>query len=153
MAAEQRRSRKIAMNAEELDAFLSNERTCRVATVGANGDPHNTPLWFVWSNGSLWLNSIVSSQRWTDLMRNGRMAVIVDAGEDYMELRGVELLGTAAPIGEIPRTGESHPELEAIEQAFADKYAGGHVARDGRHGWLRMTPDKIVSWDFRKMGK
>jgi hypothetical protein len=21
---------------------------------------------------------------------------------------------------------------------------------DGRHGWLRVTPLKIVSWDFRK---
>ncbi len=23
---------------------------------------------------------------------------------------------------------------------------------DGRHAWLRVVPDKIVSWDFRKMG-
>ena len=21
---------------------------------------------------------------------------------------------------------------------------------DGRHGWLRVTPEKVVSWDFRK---
>jgi hypothetical protein len=22
---------------------------------------------------------------------------------------------------------------------------------DGRHAWLRLVPDKITSWDFRKM--
>jgi hypothetical protein len=22
---------------------------------------------------------------------------------------------------------------------------------DGRHAWLRITPAKIVSWDFRKL--
>ena len=22
---------------------------------------------------------------------------------------------------------------------------------DGRHAWLRIVPDKIVSWDFRKL--
>ena len=46
MVTQQRRSRKIAMTSEELDAFLANERTCRVATVSATGAPHNTPLWF-----------------------------------------------------------------------------------------------------------
>jgi hypothetical protein len=23
---------------------------------------------------------------------------------------------------------------------------------DGRHAWLKVTPAKVVSWDFRKMG-
>jgi hypothetical protein len=23
--------------------------------------------------------------------------------------------------------------------------------RDGRHAWLRLVPDKITSWDFRKI--
>jgi hypothetical protein len=25
------------------------------------------------------------------------------------------------------------------------------VERDGRHAWLRLVPEKIVSWDFRKL--
>ncbi len=28
---------------------------------------------------------------------------------------------------------------------------GGDFAPDGRHAWLRLTPDKLVSWDFRKL--
>lgn len=149
--SEQRRGRKIAMSSGERDDFLSEERTCRVASVGANGSPHVTPLWFVWDGTSLWLTSIVQSQRWTDLHRDGRVSVIVDAGTDFMELRGVEIRGIADVVGEVPRTGEPVDELETPERLFGDKYAGGTFRHDGRHAWLRVTPLKIVSWDFRKL--
>ena len=149
---EQRRGRKIAMAREERDAFLAAARTCRVATISSDGSPHVTPLWFAWDGTSLWLTSIVRSQRWTDLQRDDRVSVVVDGGGDFMELHGVELRGRAVPVGEVPRTGEPVPELEVPERLYADKYAGGRVYHDGRHAWLRITPDKIVSWDFRKMG-
>jgi len=146
----QRRARAIAMTPVEVDAFLAEQRTCRVATVGAGG-PHATPLWYVWSGGALWLTSLSRSQRWTDLMADPRIAVVVDAGEEYGELRGVELRGRVEVVGEVPRTGEPVPELDAPEQAFADRYSGGTIVRDGRHAWLRLVPDKITSWDFRKI--
>jgi Pyridoxamine 5'-phosphate oxidase len=148
---EQRRARAIAMTPAEVDAFLAEERTCRVATVGRGG-PHATPLWFVWHGGALWLTSLSRSQRFTDLQNDPRIAVVVDAGEDYDELRGVELRGRAEVVGEVPRTGEPVPELDGPEQAFADRYTGGTIARDGRHAWLRVVPEKITSWDFRKIG-
>ena len=126
----QRRARAIAMTPAEVDAFLAEQRTCRVATVGAGG-PHATPLWYVWSGGALWLTSLSRSQRWTDLMADPRIAVVVDAGEEYGELRGVELRGRVEVVGEVPRTGEPVPELDAPERAFADRYSGGTIVRDG----------------------
>jgi len=139
------------MAPEERETFLRDERTCRVASVGADGSPHVTPLWFVWDGASLWLTSIVRSQRWTDLQRDGRVSVIVDTGHDFMELRGVEIKGRAEVVGEVPRTGEPNAELEVPERLFADKYAEGRVHHDGRHAWLRVSPEKMVSWDFRKL--
>ena len=147
---EQRRGRKAAMTNEERDAFLSEARTCRVASLGGDGAPHVTPLWFAWDGSSIWLTSIVKSQRWTDIGRDNRVSVIVDAGVEFTELHGVELRGVAEVVGEVPRTGESVPVLEAPERIFADKYAGGQMHHDGRHAWLKVTPEKIVSWDFRK---
>ena len=149
---EQRRGRKIAMAANELDAFLREERTCRVATVGADGRPHNTPLWFVWDGSALWLNSIVKSQRWTDLVRNPQVSIIVDGGHDFGELRGAELIGKVKQVGEAPRTSIPDASLEEPERLFGDKYVGGTFVSDGRHAWLKVSPEKIVSWDFRKMG-
>jgi hypothetical protein len=139
------------MSAEELDGFLGAERTCRVATIGSGG-PHVAPLWFVWHERALWLTSLSKSQRWTDLERDPRIAVVVDAGHDYVELRGAELRGKVEVVGEVPRTGEPEPRLEAVERAFAAKYLeGGDFGYDGKHAWLVLRPEKIVSWDFRKL--
>ena len=140
------------MTAAEVDEFLAAERTCRVATSGKDGRPHVVPLWFVWDGTSLWLSSVVRSQRWTDLARDPRVAVVVDAGVEYTELRGVELSGAVVPVGDVPRIAAPDPSLAEPERLFADKYTRGVMAQpDGRHGWLRLTPEKLVSWDFRKL--
>jgi PPOX class probable F420-dependent enzyme len=147
----QRRGRRIALSKEELDEFLGSERTCRVATISAGGAPHVSPLWFVWDGHSMWLNSVVKSQRWTDLQRDPRVSIVVDDGESYGDLRGVELSGSAKAVGEAPRTGEAIDELNLPERLYGAKYSGGAFHMDGRHAWLCVTPDRMVSWDFRKM--
>jgi hypothetical protein len=148
---EQRRGRKIAMAPDELDAYLGTERTCTVATVSHDG-PHVTALWFVWDGEYVWLYSITRSQRWTDLQRDPRVALLVEAGEAYDELRGVEVHGKVEVVGEVPRTGGADDALTEPERLFAVKYqGGGDMFHDGRHAWLKVTPSKIASWDFRKL--
>ncbi|MDI3388113.1 pyridoxamine 5'-phosphate oxidase family protein [Streptomyces sp. B-S-A8] len=152
MAGTQRRGRKIMMTPDERDAFLAEQRTCRVATVAADGAPHAGTLWFAWDGSALWLYSITRSKRWSDLRHDPRIAVVVDAGEEYGELRGVELSGSVEFVGEAPRTGEPCPELAVPEKLFARKLFGMDVMpHDGRHAWVRLAPDSIVSWDFRKL--
>jgi hypothetical protein len=147
----QRRGRRIAMTAAEIDAFLAEERTARVGTHNWGG-PHVTPLWFVWDSAAVWLYSITRSQRWADLTADPRVAVLVDAGVDYGELRGVEILGTARVVGEVPRAGADNAELREPESLFARKYFGDdEMVHDQRHAWLRIAPTKITSWDFRKL--
>ena len=139
------------MDKAELDAFLAEQRTCRVATISAAG-PHLTPLWFVWDGAALWLTSVVSSQRWTDIGRDPRVAVLIDAGEDYGELRGAELRGAVEIVGEVPRTGTPDARLAEPERLFARKYNDSDAMRhDSRHAWLRLVPEKVTSWDFRKI--
>jgi PPOX class probable F420-dependent enzyme len=152
MADTQRRGRRIMMTPDELDEFLTARRTCRVATVSADGAPHVSTLWFAWDGTSLWLYSITRSKRWADLRRDPRVAVVVDAGEEYGELRGVEVAGSVEFVGEAPRTGEPHPELDLVERLFARKNFGlEEMPHDGRHAWLRLTPESTASWDFRKL--
>jgi len=140
------------MSRDEIDEFLHSEVTCRVGTVNARG-PHVTPLWFLWHDGAIWLYSITGSQRWKDLAADPRIAVLVDAGTEYLELRGVEITGTVEPVGEVPRVGESDSRLTEVERLFARKNIGSdEMVYDERHAWLRLVPDKITSWDFRKLG-
>src|SRR5258706_3109464 len=107
------------MTSGERDAFLAEERTCRVASLGGDGSPHVTPLWFVWDGEALWLNSLTRSQRWTDLERDPRVAVVVDAGVGYAELRGVEIRGAVAPV--------DPAEAGPTAQGFTHHYSNGDV--------------------------
>jgi PPOX class probable F420-dependent enzyme len=158
MVLGQRRGRAIAMNAGEMDSFLGDQRTCRVATLGPEGSPHVSPVWFVWDTGALWIYSLTRSQRWADVRRDPRVAVVIDAGEKYAELHGVEIEGEAAAVGPVPRAGGQALEgpdasgLGRVERLMARKYRGGEeMVHDGRHAWLRISPVKILSWDFRKL--
>jgi hypothetical protein len=149
--AEQKRGRRIALTPQERDAYLLEQRTCRVASIGPDGRPHVSALWYVWDGTALWLNSLSNSQRWANLMRAPQVSVLIDSGEGFMELKGVELAGTVGVVGEVPRTAAPSTELEEPERLFGAKYAGGTFTADGRHAWLRLVPDKILSWDFAKM--
>jgi hypothetical protein len=152
--SEQRRGRRIALSPEECDAYLREQRTCRVGTVGSDGRPHVSALWFVWDGSALWLNSLVNSQRWINLMRSPAVSVLVDSGHEFMELTGVELIGTVEVVGEVPRTDAPHQDLETPERLFDEKYANGQgFSADGRHAWLRLVPEKVVSWDFTKIAR
>ncbi|MFI1262773.1 MULTISPECIES: pyridoxamine 5'-phosphate oxidase family protein [Streptomyces] len=152
MTGTQRRGRRIMMARGELDAFLGTQRTCRVATVGGDGTPHVGALWFIWDGTALWLYSITRSKRWSQLRKDPRIAVVIDDGHEYGELRGAELTGRVDFVGEAPRTGEHCPELDAPERLFAEKYFGmARMPHDGRHAWLRLTPEAVASWDFAKI--
>lgn len=149
----QRRGRRIAFTEDERDAFLAEQPVCRLGSVNADGTPHVTPIWYVWDGEAMWFYSIMKSQRWTNVVRDGRVSAVVDAGDaEYFQLRGVELIGTVEPVGEQPRVGQPNADLEVAEGLFGQRYLGGAMAGyDGRHAWLRLRPSKIVSWDFRKL--
>lgn len=150
----QRRGLKIAMSTEEVDAFLDRERVCRVSTLGADGTPRSNPLWFVWHDGCLWLYSLVRTQRWANIERNPNVSALIDAGHDYGELRGVELIGKVTIVGDVPRSGHPDPDVETPERLFFRKYFGrDEPVHDGRHAWLRLVPEKVASWDFRKLAR
>jgi hypothetical protein len=93
----------------------------------------------------------VKSQRWTDVTRRPQASVVVDAGDGYDELRGVEIIGQLELVGEAPRSSTPDAQLEEPERLFGAKYIGGTFQPDGRHAWMRLSPEKIVSWDFGKL--
>jgi hypothetical protein len=141
------------MDDAEIDEFLSSQAGCRVATVNQRG-PHITGMAFVWVDGCVWVTSNVRTQRFVDIQRDPRVAVhFEEVAQPIWLTRFVEVLGDAEPVGEVPRIGEPNPELERIERIYAEKYGEAvlsfiHDGPDGRfggHGWLKITPRKIIS--------
>jgi nitroimidazol reductase NimA-like FMN-containing flavoprotein (pyridoxamine 5'-phosphate oxidase superfamily) len=137
---------QLRLTDDELADLLSTERTMRVGTVSPDGSPHVVPLWFVWHQGAIWINNLRRSRRTRDLQAGSQVAMCIDTGHDYFELRGVVLYGRPSEVS------EDDPEVPVVRKAFGDKYFEGiDIPPVKSHQWLRMDPERIVTWDFRKI--
>lgn len=137
----------LSLEEQELDRFLSSQRTVRVATAGPDGTPHVVPLWFVWLDGSLYMNSTLGNPTVLNMLATGKASAVVDDGVAYDELRGVVLTGRVERADDDPRIPE-------VDRLWSAKYLGGSPTPYGRWKnrlWLRLHPDRVASWDFRKI--
>ena len=137
---------QLRLTDEELEELLNETRTMRAGTVSPDGSPHVVPLWFVWHDGAIWINNLRKSRRTRDLHSGSEVALCIDTGHDYFELRGAVLYGRPEEVD------PDDPALPEVRTGFGDKYFGGVEVPDVKsHQWLKMTPERVVSWDFRKI--
>lgn len=139
----------LALTPDEVDSFLATHRTARVATVGAGGRPHVVPLWFVWLEGSMFMNTTRGNVTIANLQADPSAAAVCDDGETYDDLRGVVLRGPVVDAGDDPRIAE-------VEGRWSRKYLAGNpvpFATWRNRVWLRLDPVRLSSWDFRKIAE
>lgn len=137
----------LSLTPEDLHDYLMEQRTVRLATSTPDGRPQVVPLWFVWVDGTLFLNTTLGNLTVRNLEANPAASAVIDDGLSYSELRGVILTG-------VVERADDDPRVEAVKDAWSRKYMGGNpVPYDRWRGrvWLRLVPGQIASWDFRKI--
>jgi pyridoxamine 5'-phosphate oxidase family protein len=94
----------------------SGPRLARVATVGADGTPHVTPVGFSYNPEldaiEIGGRDFASTKKWRDVSRTGRAAVVIDdvASVDPWRVRGIEVRGRAEAVAEPLPHLRIHPE-------------------------------------------
>ncbi len=145
---------QITMSAEEVDAFLDEQRVVVCATNGRDGFPHLMPLWYVVRGGELWAWTFAKSQKVRNLERDARASLQVEAGEEYQELRGVMLKCDVELVRDTERVGELGLEIFA-------RYTGGELGDEVRamvskqaakRVAMRFVERERATWDHRKLG-
>jgi PPOX class probable F420-dependent enzyme len=124
----------------------------RVATVGPDGAPHVVPLWFVWEPEAVYVSVRGSSRTVANVRIDPRVALLLDAGQSWVELAGVEIHGKAELLE------PAHPDLRRPISKWHDKYrlllAGGGFRRFTEAipqlGFLRVRPDRVGWWDHAR---
>lgn len=119
-----------AFTPAELD-YLKSQRIGRLATVGADGQPHVVPV-------NIYFNSVLDAieigghskfakrKKYQDVLKNPRVAIVVDdiASTNPWAVRGLEIRGTAEVLA-----------------------TGGEKLRPGLDPEMfRIRPHRIVSW-------
>lgn len=148
-----KRRKLIAMSDEEMQAFLQEQRTLQVATIGRDGYPHLVAMWYILDEGQIAFWTYARSQKAANLRRDPRLTCLVEAGERYEELRGAQIKGEATIYDEretVQRFGEAIMErymgpLSEGARAMVTAQAAKRIA-------VVVKPLEIVSWDHRKLG-
>jgi PPOX class probable F420-dependent enzyme len=144
----------IAMSEAEVEDFLAADMKVQVATVGPDGAPHLTTLFYVLDEGRIAFWTYGSSQKVKNLRRDPRITCLVEDGDDYFELRGVSVTGRALLV-------EDYDEIKALGSQITQRMAGdadlGGLGEQiveqqaGKRVGIIVEPDKVASWDHRKM--
>lgn len=144
----------IRMTDEEVSAFLlEGRRTLQVATIARDGAPHIVAMWYALIEGEVAFWTYAKSQKAMNLRRDPRLACLVEAGERYDELRGVQLRGHAT-------ISEDRAVVQQVGEAMWERYTGPldeagrqAVALQGaKRVVIFVKPLQVISWDHRKLG-
>ena len=144
----------VRMSEEEIAAFLDAAHSLQVATLGKDGAPHLTTVWFSVHEGEILFETYGKSQKVVNLRRDPRIAVLAEDGTTYDSLRGVSINGTA-------RLVEDNPERTELMRLLLDHHFPGQTAEQldamaakmaEKRIVIAVKPDKVMSWDHRKLG-
>ncbi|MCL4287340.1 MAG: pyridoxamine 5'-phosphate oxidase family protein [Thermoleophilia bacterium] len=141
--------------AEQLE-LLEAERIVVCTTNGPRGWPHSMPLWYTVRDGELWAWTFAKSQKVRNLERDPRCTLLVEAGVDYGELRGVQIEAEAELIRDADRVYELGAELalryaEGIDSIEGDAAAALRAQAPKRVA-IHFHPVRVATWDHRKLG-
>jgi PPOX class probable F420-dependent enzyme len=147
----------VAMTDEEVAAYLDSSLKVQVASIGADGAPHLTTLFYVVHDGQIAFWTYEKSQKVRNLDRDPRITCLVETGNDYFELKGVSVQGTAEVIRDKDRIREIGTKVVVAMSGVNTFEELGDVGHDiverqvQKRVAIVVTPTKVASWDHSKM--
>jgi PPOX class probable F420-dependent enzyme len=163
---------QVAMTRAESSAFLAAGRKMHLATINPDGTAHLVAMYYVLVNGEITFWTYRSSQKARNMARDPRVSCLVETGEEYFDLRGVQVKGVVRciddpeqvrGIGRQVLTAMAGPQRTAGPHQLAPPAAGPGAAADlpalqsyleraarKRLGYA-VEPRRVISWDHRKL--
>jgi PPOX class probable F420-dependent enzyme len=143
----QPRRRQITLTPEEQTEFLRANRKAALATLDKDGFPHLVAMTLGVRDGVYYMTSYAKAQKVVNIRRNPHVALMIEAGGSYAELKGVMVRGRCEII-----EGE-----DAVRDAWAVISGTAQRRREtndsaAKRVVLKVTPEKTVTWDHAKLG-
>ena len=151
------RRAQIRMTDDEVREFLEQTKTLIICSIGKDGVPHPMPMWFALEeDGAVIMTTFTKSQKILNLKRDPRVTLLAEAGESYSELRGVVIYGKAEIDSEVESVFATLREVRlrmgTVPAEDSEAIREGLRASAKKRCLIRVDPEKVVSWDHRKLG-
>jgi len=147
----------VRLTDDEVQTLLADNLKVQVASIGPDGVPHLSTLFYVVRDGRIAFWTYAKSQKIRNLERDPRVSALVEDGVDYFELRGVSITGRAeivrdhdaiyslgAEVATRMVDAESFETLGELGRETVEKQARKRVG-------VIVHPEKVATWDHRKM--
>lgn len=125
-----------------------------LVTLGPDGYPDPVAMWFVMDGDDIWMRTYAKSQKAVNLQRDPRVSVLVESGDRYAELRGVQITGRMELSHDIDRICDVFAGLmvkyEGMDPAHVPAAREGYLSKAPKQVAMRVVPERVVSWDHRK---
>ena len=149
-----------SLTPDEVTEFLETERTLILASVKKSGSPVMHALWFTYLDGAVYFNIHGDSFKYKNIQRDNRVCCMVEAGETYLELRGVMIEGRVVLVEDedelarvqvaSDRKGERIGSGMEEMPAYFSKSRQGRLERRERI-MLKVPLDKVRTWNFAQV--
>jgi PPOX class probable F420-dependent enzyme len=169
---------RVQMTAAEIADMLAANRKVQLATINPDGYPHLVTMYYTLVDGKIAFWTYRTSQKALNLARDPRISCLVETGEAYFDLRGVQIQGTVdtitdpdavyqlglaignvmgnAPAGASAASPVAASPVAASPVAASTVEAGTAVndyvanAARKRYGYI-VEAVKVISWDHAKL--
>ena len=147
---------QITLSPEEQLELLDEERVVSSPAIGPRGWPHSMPMWFVVRDGDIWCWTYGKSQKIKNLERDPRATLLVEAGHEYQELRGIQIEAEAELIRDTDAGRRvrqaADPALRRRARRAAEDAEAALRAQAPKRVAMHFKPVRTATWDHRKLG-
>jgi PPOX class probable F420-dependent enzyme len=143
----------IKMTPQEVDEFLAGRRTMALCSINHDGTIHAVAMWYGFLEGAIAFETKTKSQKVQNLRRDAHITCLVEDGDTYETLRGVEVVGRAEIVEEPERMWELGVSVfERYQGTYREEMRPFVEAMLNKRVVIKVNVDRIVSWDHRKLG-
>lgn len=142
----------IRMTNDEVDEFLHGRHSMAMATHGPDGRIHVVAMWYGFLEGAVAVETKAKSQKVQNLRRNPQITCLVEDGDTYETLRGVELVGRAEIVEDSERMWELGVSVfERYQGPYTEDMRPFVETMLNKRVVVKVDVERVVSWDHRKL--
>jgi hypothetical protein len=145
------------MTPDEIAAFLTRPLNAVLTTLGSDGFPHPTAMWFAYDSDGISMWTYAKSQKAVNLRRDPRCAFLAEDGTRYDELRGVMIRDRARLVEDFDAIRDIGIRLYHLytEPATGIDVMDGPIVEIERQArkriGIRLGLENVASWDHSRL--
>ena len=121
------------------EEFLKGVHFAKLATLRKSGSPHLTPIWYMYVDGKLIVNTTPERVKYHNVRRDPRVALLVDDGYPYVIVEGKARVASER---------DAKRDIETLAIRYTGEEKGKKAARE--RYWkdervsLEIVPERII---------